>query len=321
MQEVLSLSIPFFGLIFLGFLVGKLIRQPESGLAWLNIFILYVALPALFFTLLSETPIEELDNVGFIAATTFATYTAFCLAFLLGAIRTCGDIPKSTIHGLAGGYANNGYLGPGLAITALGAEAAVPVALVFCFDNTMFFVLTPILMAIGGQETGTPRAMAAKIARRILTHPFIVATALGILAAAVEFRPPAALDKLLEMLTAAAAPCALFAMGVTVALRPTPKAHEIPDISALLAIKLVVHPLLAWALLTWVGGVDPLWVAAAILLAALPPATNVFVLATQYRTLVERASNIVLLGTAVSVVTVTGLLYLITNGMLPIGLP
>ena len=320
MQEVLSLSVPFFGLIFLGFLVGKIVKQPEIGLAWLNVFIIYLALPALFFQLLSETPIEELDNVRFIAATTFATYASFCLAFLIGAIRTRGDIPTSTIQGLAGGYANNGYLGPGLAITALGAEAAVPVALIFCFDNVMFFVLTPILMAIGGQETGGFRKTSVKITRRILTHPFIIATALGIGAAAIEFQPPTAVSTLLDMLKGAAAPCALFAMGVTVALRPMPTASAIPELSVLLAIKLVVHPLLAFLLLSFVGGVEPLWMATAVLLAALPPATNVFVLALQYKTYVERASTLVLVGTALSVITVTTLLYLLKQGLLPVEL-
>ncbi len=317
MPQVLSLSIPFFGLILLGFVVGKIVKQPASGLAWLNIFLLYLALPALFFQLLSKTPIEELDNVAFIASTTFATYAAFCLAFLIGAIRTRGDVPTSTIQGLVGGYANNGYLGPPLALTVLGVEATVPVALVFCFDNVMFFIMTPILMAIGGQQQADFLTTARTIAVRIATHPFIVATTLGIAAAATEFRPPEAVDTLLTMLKGAAAPCALFAMGVTVALRPMPSLRVLPELSVLILVKLVVHPLLVLALLLWVGGIDPSWLAAAVLLAALPPATNVFVLATQYGTYVERASNAVLIGTAPSVFTVTGLIYLIEARLLP----
>ena len=52
-------------------------------------------------------------------------------------------------------------------------------------------------------------------------------------------------------------------------------------------------------------------------MAALPPALNVFVLAQQYGSYVQGASNGVLLGTLVSVATVTGLLVLITKGWLP----
>lgn len=54
-----------------------------------------------------------------------------------------------------------------------------------------------------------------------------------------------------------------------------------------------------------------------MLLAALPTATNVFVIAQQYGVWVERASSSILATTVVSIVTVTGLLYLMQIGKLP----
>jgi predicted permease len=54
-----------------------------------------------------------------------------------------------------------------------------------------------------------------------------------------------------------------------------------------------------------------------VLLAALPTATNVFVIAQQYEVWVQRASASVLITTCLSVVTVTGLLYMIRSGVLP----
>jgi predicted permease len=57
-----------------------------------------------------------------------------------------------------------------------------------------------------------------------------------------------------------------------------------------------------------------------MLMAALPPALNVFVMANQYKTYVERASSTILIATLVSVVTVTGLLYLIAEGRVPASL-
>ncbi len=315
MGEVISLTGPFFGLIFLGFAVGRIARKPASGLEWLNIFILYVALPALFFKLIAATPFEELTNVAFIAAVVAGTYAVFAIGFMVAMVRSRFSVERSTIQALVSAYSNNGYLGPGLAISALGTAATVPVALIFAFENTMFFVLTPILMAMGGAESDDARAMALKIVKRIVTHPFIIAVALGALAAAVRFEPPLLMARLLDMLVAAAAPCALFAMGVTVALQPPPNRDAIADLSIFLPIKLVLHPLIAWFLVGMVD-VDPLWQLTAVLMAALPPATNVFVLATQYQTFVEGASNAVLVGTAVSAVTVTGILYVISTGLL-----
>jgi malonate transporter len=55
-----------------------------------------------------------------------------------------------------------------------------------------------------------------------------------------------------------------------------------------------------------------------VLMAALPPAANVFVLARQYRTYVELASTGILLATFLSIFTVALFLSLILTGTLPI---
>jgi predicted permease len=82
-------------------------------------------------------------------------------------------------------------------------------------------------------------------------------------------------------------------------------------------LKLIVHPLLCYVLLSWIGNFSPEWVFSAVLLASLPTATNVFVIAQQYNVWVQRASASILITTCASVVTVTGLLFMIRHGVLP----
>ena len=314
MQEIIALALPFFGLIFLGYLSGKIVRIREEGLLWLNFFVIYIALPALFFRLLSRTPIDQLANFAYVASTTFSTYCAFAIAFCIGVAVTRGNVAEATIQGLAGSYSNIGYMGPGLTLAALGPAATVPTALIFCFDNTLLFILAPLMMALAGTDNRSFSATAMLVAKRIFTHPFIIATIVGVAAAAVEFQPPKAIDQLLTYLSNAAAPCALFALGVTVALRPLTRVPlELP---LLLLIKLVAHPVLVFVLLNWVGGFDPVWIATAVLMASLPPAANVFVIAGQYRVYMERASSAILIGTVTSVFTVTLVLYLVRNDLL-----
>ena len=206
-------------------------------------------------------------------------------------------------------------MGPGLALLVFGPEAAVPVALIFCFENIVHFAVAPMMMALSGGEKTSPLQLAWGVLRKIVLHPFIIATAVGVAAAYLQLRPPLPIERLLEYLSAAAAPCALFAMGVTLALRPLKRIpHELAPIAFL---KLVLHPLVCYVVLSWVGNFSEIWLFSAVLLAALPTATNVFVLAQQYHVWVERASASILLTTCISVATVTGLLYLIKGGMLP----
>ncbi len=311
MGNVLSLAMPFFGLIFLGFFCGKLLKYPEDGLRWMNFFIVYVALPALFFKLIAAAPFEQLSNWPFVLATTLATYAAFAISFGIGLVTTRGNIRESTVQAVAGSYANIGYMGPGLTIAALGPEAIVPTALIFVFDNVLLFTLIPFLMALGTGEKMNFGQTAGYVVKRIVTHPFNVATAVAVLAAYVRFVPPAPVDVMLTFLKNAAAPCALFTMGVTVALRPL---KGVPvEMPALMFVKLFLHPLMVWVILSWIGDFGREWTLTAVLMAALPPALNVFVIANQYKVYVERASSAILVGTLLSVGTVTTLLWFIAE--------
>ena len=314
MIDILNLALPYFGLIFLGYACGRLQDIPDRGLAWMDFFILYMALPALFYRILAETPFEQLNNVPFIVTTTLATFLVLALSFVVAlAIRR--DLAQSTIAALAGAYGNIGYMGPGLALATLGAQAAAPVALIFCFETLLFFTLVPLLMAIARPSSKRLGTAVLEVIQKIAFNPLVVATALGVLSAAVDFEPPVALDRLMQFLQSAAAPCALFTLGVTVALRPfTRVPWEVP---VLVLIKLVVHPALALLLLTAFGPFDPRLVATAVLMAALPPALNVFVLARQYEAWVAPASGSVLLGTLLSVATLTTVMWLVQHGGLP----
>ena len=313
MLQVFGLVVPLFGLVVLGYISGRLKRIPVEGLAWLNFFIVYVALPALFFRLLSRTPVEEFGNTAFLAATTAVTFAVFWACVIVGRMRPGGNIREAAVQGFAGSYGNIGYMGPPLALAAFGPEAGVPVALVFCIDNSMHFAHAPLLMALGDGAKTRPLPLIGGILRKILTHPFILATIAGIAAAFFGWQPPGPIDDLLLRLSTATAPCALFAMGVTAALRPL---KRIPvELTWLIPVKLVVHPLAMYLVVSRIPGLPEVWLHTAVLLAALPTATNVFVIAQSYDVWKERASSAVVLSTLLSIGTVTGFLYLVQEGV------
>ena len=140
MTDVIGLVIPFFGLIFVGFVVARITRQPMEALGWMTTFVIYVALPALYFQLLAKTPFAQLGQWSFIFGSVFSTYVIFSIMFVGFLLVSRGGIAESTVKALAAAYGNIGYMGPGLALLAFGEQAAVPVALIFCFENIMHFM-------------------------------------------------------------------------------------------------------------------------------------------------------------------------------------
>ncbi len=315
MITVANLVLPLFGLILLGFIAARLVRQSEATLGWLSIFIIYLALPALFFKLLAKTPIEQLANWDFIATNLGATFLVFLAVFLIARLVGRATRKEATIQGLAGAYGNIGYMGPALAILTFGEAAAVPVAIIFCFENIMHFSLVPIMMtkSDGGRQSSARLVLG--IVRSFAFHPFIIATALGIAAAATQVSIPEPVANLVDYLAQAAAPSALFALGVTLAVSPLKRFPA--ELSFIVPAKILIHPLVMYLLLGWAGDFDRVWVLTAVLLAALPTATNVFVLAQQYGVWVNRASASLLTSTLASVLTLSALLYAVTTGNMP----
>ena len=281
----------------------------------MSFFILYISLPALFFRILAKTPFEQLAQWNFIKATVLATSSVFAVSLFVGLIAYGGNLAKATLSGVAGGFGNVGYMGPGLALAAIGPDATVPVALIFCFDALFVFALVPLLMSFGGENaSGIGRALR-QAANGVVLNPLLIAAGLGIASAAARIELPIAVERLLQFLYTSAAPCALFALGVTVALRPVTRVSKVLPI--LVVAKLVIHPIVVLFLLQLFGPFSTAWVNAAILMAALPPALTVYVFARHYDTWIEEASGVVLLGTALSVATLTAAMWSIQSGTLP----
>ena len=314
MIDIVNLAIPYFGLIFVGYVCGRIKALPESGLAWMNFFLLYVSLPALLFGIMSRTPFSELNNPPFLVATTLGTVIAFALAMIAGRLIGGLTLRDATIAGLAGGYGNIGYMGPGLALAVLGDKAAAPTALVFCCDSIFLFSIVPFMIELTGREHPSLTHALGVVVKQIALNPLIMAACLGALCAALHIEFPVALANSLHFLQNAAAPTALFVLGVTVALRPF---ERMPwEVAATTGIKLVLHPLMVGGLMLAFGPFPQPWAATALLIASLPPALNVFVIARQNDAWIEPASVAVLIGTFASVVTLTSVMWLLQSGRL-----
>jgi malonate transporter and related proteins len=314
--DVVNLALPFFGLIFAGAAAARLFHIEERTGDRLNILVLYFALPAMIYRTVASAPFEQLLNWPFILATSLSTFLVFAAAFAFAVWVLGARIHVAGLQASAASYGNVGYMGLILSVVAFGEAAAVPAILIFCFDILIQFALVPLAGAIGTTAHGATKAeLGGNIARSVLLHPFFVATAAGAASAAIDLQLPTALDSFLEMMARAAAPSALFALGITLSKRRF--AGVGPEFPVIVGLKMFAHPVIVLGVLSLVGGVDPLWISVAVLMAALPTAASVYVFAEQYDAYLEGASSSILVTTLVSAVTVPALLYVIDRGLLP----
>lgn len=318
MAGLLNNIVPFFGLIILGYIGGKIFRHEENSLLWLNRFIIYAALPPLIFQIIRKAPPEGLLNLPFFMGTTISTFIIFALTALTMRLVYQASLTKMGIQGAAASYGNIGYIGLPLCLGVFGKDAAIPAILVFCFDNTLQFVLVPLFNALDNEGPVKVRELVKKIFLKVFLHPFLLATMAGIVFLSGDIPMPVPLDKLLTMLERAAGPCALFALGVTVAQQPALRFKM--EFSIIILAKVVIHPILTFLILSYIGGFDKTWMGVAVLMAALPTASNVFVMASDYKTYVDGTSNSILISTVISFVTISALLLLFQQDLIPLNL-
>ena len=131
----------------------------------------------------------------------------------------------------------------------------------------------------------------------------------GLAASTIRLDTPNPLDNFLDLLGGTAGPCALFALGATLAGRTV--SGGAVEVSYMTFMKLALHPAALFFTTTRLFDVQPLWATAALLGAALPIAANVFIVARQYDVYVVRASSAILVSTAVSMISVSALLLVL----------
>ncbi|MGL1922270.1 MAG: AEC family transporter [Hyphomicrobiales bacterium] len=142
----------------------------------------------------------------------------------------------------------------------------------------------------------------SRTTKEIIFHPFIIAVLVALIAAMIKLELPIWLDITLDNLKSAAAPCALFSMGVTLARQAFVVVK--PILGFALLVKLIIHPLLIAICLIIFDVFDPVWVWTAVLMASLPPAANVYIMARRADQSIQLAGNAVLIGTVISCISV-----------------
>ena len=311
MTQALTLSIPFFAVIFLG-MGSRAIQFFDANAAKiLSRFAFFIALPAFMFTSVANSDVSLFFNLGFLWRYEISTIIIFLSSAWLGLLLFRLNTQESGVLGLASAYPNYGYMGVPLAIMAFGHEAALPMALILLADTVVLLALVAIFVA---PRQGHFGVVVLNIIRTMISNPLLVSVVVGVIFALFGLKLPEMVNGLVVMLSGAAAPTALFALGMT--LYGQPLRNSVGEIGLITIYRLFAHPLLLMVIFFLFPGQDMLWMNVAILSACLPVAANVFMLAQHYQHYVGRAATSCLISTVIATVTVPIVLFLLIEGKL-----
>lgn len=307
MESVFGIVFPIFGIILVGYAVGRVgLLGPASSEA-LNGFVYWVALPALFLHGLAKAPLDRILDWALIGAYLGSIFLVFAVSYAIARFLFPGRIGALALHSLAASFPNSGYMGIPLFLLAFGEAGSLPVIVANVAQSiTIFFVVVFLIELDAG--TGSLGKRLRPIVRNLLLNPFLIGAGLGLGLNAAGLGLSGPFETMVKTLGAAASPCALFALGLFMVGKPITRG--LPEVSWLAFVKLVAHPLIAWVIAGPLMGLPEETVRALVLIAALPTGALVFVVAQRYDVFVQRGSAAVLVSTILSVITLSVLLVL-----------
>jgi hypothetical protein len=305
MLEIFLKTLPFFGLIGLGWFAGRIRFFPAEATAWLTKFVFYFALSAMLFRFTATLPLEELFDLDFFLAYLLGSALVWGIGFAVAKARGL-DLSSAAMEAHTGMTGNTGFLGVPMLVVLLGEQAVGPVLMVLAIDLIVFSSLITLL--ITGARHG--RVSLVPLVKGLLKNPMIVSMVAGLLWAGLHIPMPGPLQEFVSILGAAATPGALFAIGASLADK---NAERIGPAAWLSFAKLVLHPVAIAVAALMIFDVEPFAAGVMIAAAALPVAGNVYILASHYNVAPQRVSAAILISTAISILTIPAVIAWVTG--------
>ena len=312
MVEILTITTPFFIIIFLGSLSCKLGWFSDENGRTLAHFAFFVVLPPFMFIAITSSPVTEKLDLSFLLQYEISTIIIFSIGAIVGRRLFGLKGSEPAMFGLNSTMPNYGYIGVPLCLLAFGTEAAMPMALILVGDTIILLTLAAVSSA--QSETQSLKVSLKQMIFSMARNPLLLSVLVGLLAVSLDYSLPKTPYLLLEILAGAAAPTALFALGITLVGQPILSVKF--ELSFLVISKLFLHPLLtaviflSWPLLGF-GTSDLVWIKVAILFSCLPIAANVYALSQFYIAYQGRTATAIMFTTILASVTVPLTLFLL----------
>jgi len=299
----LQIILPVFLMVGAGYLAANRgIFKPEQADAVMK-FAHTFAIPALLFSAVANLDLATVFKpqlmISFYAGNTFV--------FIAGALiaRHVFKRPSgaAVAVGFPGMFANSVLLGFPIIERAFGPEALQPVYALVAIHAPYCYIVgitTKEVVRSNGQSLVNT---LKRIIKEIFTNSLTLGLMLGFAVNLSGISLPDFVWSPIKMMVNAAIPTALFALGgILVRYR---LADRLGETCVVLVLKLLVHPGIAYLLATQVFDLSIEFTRAAVMTGAMAPGVNVYVFASMYDRAKGTAANAVLLGTALSILSVS----------------
>jgi len=300
-QTLIDVILPVFLVIGSGYVLTRVGYLKSDHIDGLMRFSQGFAIPCLLFRAIATLDLKT----GLDPALLISFYAGALICFVVGILGArylfSRDWEDSVVIGFCCLFSNSVLLGLPITERAYGADALVGNYAIVAIHAPFCYGLGVTVMEIVRNRGQSAWVMAQSVARAMFKNVLILGIALGFLFNVADLQIPTMVDDGLGLITRAALPCALFALGgVLVQYRPE---GDLRAIAFVCVIALMLHPALVWTFGTGLHLQQDLF-RSAVLNASMAPGFNAYIFANIYGRAKRVAASSVLIATGASLLTV-----------------
>nr|WP_256502730.1 AEC family transporter [Desulfuromonas sp. KJ2020] len=297
-MEILTIVIPVFLVILLGYGLKRLNLIDATFLFQTNRLVYYICLPLLLFYKIGTADFFSNFNGRLVTGSALIIALGFFASYGYALIRryppeAAGSFSQGSFRG------NLAYMGLAIVFNAYGPEGFTRAGILmgFLVPVLNFFAILALLLPHRGQDDNHGLSFWVK---QIALNPLIVASFAGIAWSFFSLPLPIILDRSLDIATGMTLPLALIAIGGSFSLEKLK--GDLVRAAFATGIKIVWLPLLG-AFLLYGMGIRGMDLGIGVLMAGTPAATATYIMAHQMKGDAELAGSIVMMSTLMSALT------------------
>jgi predicted permease len=313
-MTTLLIVAPVFALIAAGYAAVMFRFVSEGAHKGISEFAFSIAIPALLFRTIVVSEFPDVSPYrmwgAYYGALALTWIAAMAVSALLRTPR--GSREDGVVFAIGSVYGNIVMLGIPLVLSALGNEAAGPMALILSVNTPLLWLCGILQMELVNQKrTGSPLAVIRPVLADLARNPLMLAIGFGVIWRLTGLGLTPVVDRTIELLAQAGSPTALIALGINL-FRFEVKGEKL-SILVMCALKLAAMPAAAFVLARLLD-LPPVAAGVIVLFAAMPTGANAYIFAVQYQRLVNPVSGAVALGTLLAAVTLPVVVWMVAGG-------
>ncbi len=262
----------------------------------------YILMPIILFFEVARLPIAETLSWGYISTYTCVYIITFTLSAIISQFFFKRNTTNTLLNAMASTHPNAVYIALPLFLLLFKTSAliATTISLQTCFN---FFMLAKLDLLTTKHSINSTNFYI--IARTIIRTPILTGILLGLVFSFFHITFPESIYSTFNAITYFTSSLALFALGLSLGASSVKfDKQQRLEILTLVFLKSLLHPLFAFLIGHYVFSLNSKTLIAVILMAAMPTAKSLFIVAKRYEANTSRINTVIFITTIFSAVTI-----------------